>query len=217
VTSFYRTLDIVDMSPLPYATNVVKNVWLRSDINERWSLQGIFGFANPERIAALGIIFGKDSFVSVPVTCPTLPLLVGWFSRDYAAHVKIAEIAVINPEYPGRYTMGVYSKFIKTNQEHFNALDRIKLNWKIKNIAFASVGGKLSGSRVTYANGVAIVHGAFTEATKAWDVETKMGIVACKVTRATDKTNTKAEARIGTLEFIFEDDEDDSFQIGRGT
>ena len=84
--------------------------------------------------------------------------------------------------------------------KHFNALEEIDLDWKIKNIAFAAVNARLTGLKVTYQNGTEIEHGMYYPETEVWQCNTKSDLLIVKITAG--KIDENQKAYVDTMEFV---------------
>lgn len=172
--------------------------WLKPD-DPRYSLRGFFGLTRNSLICALGVVWGKDSFVPVPTARIQPSLCKGFLnlSQDLQNNIRG------HLSFAGKFLMGtsVSTNYTGTTAKYFNALDVIDVHWQLKAIGFASEGGKLRGLKVWYANGREVVHGHYTEETKTWTCDVGLGLSIAKIT-AGRKQDEENPAYVDTVEFV---------------
>lgn len=188
--------------------------WNRPNLDERWSVRGFFGFEVEKTgpVSGLGVIFGKDSFVPVPVARLRLPMPGFWWftaAKEYRDNIRTTNDK--HPEFAGNFIIGNVSDLpeTKTGEKEFSALSAtsLALDWKIKTIKFSVKNEVLSALRVIYTNGQVLDHppSKYDEANKDpnnWECTLESDIIACKFRAGKKKNTADAKWRIQTIELI---------------
>lgn len=194
--------------------------WVRPE-DGQWSLRGFFGFTYKTRLISLGIVWGKDSFVPIPAARISTPLSKNFLGlcpelQNSIKAIKLLKNAHIISDNSFMGTSVATTKAIesvttdamdakKDDLKHFNALDEIDINWKIKALAFASKNNKLTGIKVFYQNGQEVACGPYAVADEKWRCDVRSDLVMAKITAgAMDDT---APTYVDTLEFVRADAE----------
>jgi hypothetical protein len=204
------------------------HTWVRPE-DGQWSFRGFFGFIHEKRLISLGIVWGKDNFVPIPAARISTPLCKNFLGlcpalKESIKRIKLLKNARLISDNNFMGTSVVTTKATKTVAEdateasvvganstqetdlqHFNALDKIDINWKIKAFTFASKNDKLTGIKILYYNGQEVIQGPYADADEKWRCEVGSDIVIAKITAGAMEDSSPAY--LDTLEFVRADSE----------
>lgn len=178
----------------------------------RYSLRGFCGFEYNRKICTMGVVWGRDGFVPVPPRKPQVSLCKSFLDLPPAIQRSVTNHPSRNA-FAGEFLMGnsVVTGGVEEGQEYCNALEKLDFSWKIKNLTFYARDDAsrpaLSGLKVTYTNGMDIVHGPCRSANESWSCNftSDLSIFKAVVGRVSDG-NKSGPTYIDTLEFVRSED-----------
>lgn len=195
-------------SPPPAVVKVHR--WARPE-DGQWSLRGFLTFKvaanpdSPEIPCTLGVVWGKDAFVPLPMTPISPPLCKGFLGlgRNLQDNIRRFKTVGNYGAFVDKFLMGnsVSTGLENEDVKHFNALDSIDVSWTLKTIAFASQDGMLTGLKVWYTNGREFTHGTFER--EVWRCHVETDLIVARLTAGRKPGSTKGF--VDTLEFIRSD------------
>lgn len=184
--------------------------WSRPEGRHQWSLRGFFSFSvatpldSPPLLCTLGVVWGKDAFVPLPMATVSPPICRGGFlswGRNLQDNVRRFKTLDGYSTFVDKFVMG---RAVATGAADndavtpFNSLDVIDVDWTLRSLAFASQDGKLTGLKVEYANGQIVEHGIFER--QVWNCDVKSELVVARLTAGKKAGDPKGF--IDTIEFI---------------
>lgn len=194
-TTHFRTLDtrlegageLVSPKPDDLTLKDEQSHYYRAPDERAWSLRGFFGIEIGKVIVGLGVVFGQDVFVPVPI--PTVRIVPNLFfelnfgERSTQIRDSIERIVRLRPAIIDKFRFGAFvsgGQSREATYQAFNFLDSLDPDWKMKSISFYAKNKKLSGIHVDYTNGKEVSCGVIT-GTAVWTCRIKSDLITARI------------------------------------
>ncbi|KAF3920239.1 hypothetical protein AA313_de0207552 [Arthrobotrys entomopaga] len=164
----------------------------------QWSFRGFFGFTSDDGFEDLGIVWGKDIAVAATSTVQ-MPLTKNLLGMGSSLQLKVKKMMMSGTKLTEHFYLG---QCVSTGAAPGTP-------FIIRNIAFSSSTGRLSGLKIKYSDEKEVIHGAYTPANEAQRCDVTGPIIAAKLTVAETKntytwsrSNSQIQYRTPYMSFV---------------